>query len=114
MHELSLTQSILNIIEEYAVKHAFDRVHSLKLSFGKISCIDPKALTFSFNVQSAGTRAEGASLLFDIHPIVIHCFSCDKDTEIPSYDSICPLCNGHEVMLTGGTEELKLIELDVD
>ena len=114
MHELSLTMSILAIVEDYAKTHGFDRVRSLKLSYGRMSCIDPKALTFFFEIQSAGTRAEGAELAFDVHPIVIYCFKCQKESKLTSYSAVCPQCGGEEVMVTGGTEELRLLEMDVE
>ncbi len=114
MHELSLTQSIMDIIEDYAQRHRFEKVNSLKLSFGRLASIEPKALSFAFNVLSKETKAEGAKMEFDILPVVIYCMSCEKEVEVGGYTAICPHCDGEEVMLTGGTEELKLVELDVD
>ena len=114
MHELSLTQSILDIIEDYAERHRFRKVNSLKLSFGKLSCIEPKSLEFAFEVLSEGTRAQGARLEFDILPAVLYCASCEKEVETHACGSECPLCGGEDVILTGGTQELRLLELDVD
>ena len=114
MHELSLTQSILDIVEEYSERHNFSRVHSLRLSFGRMSCIDTGALDFAFAVQSEGTKAEGATLKYDIRPVVIHCFTCGRDYEVDQHTAACPACGGAEVMVTGGTEELQLVDMDVD
>ena len=114
MHELSIICSILDIIEEYAEKHRFNSVKSLKLSFGRLSCIEPQSLAFIFEIQSSGTKAEGALLEFDIKPIVIQCFPCEKDFEMETYVATCPQCNGSEVLLAGGTEQIQLIEIDVD
>lgn len=114
MHELSLTQSILDIIEDYARKYSFRKLNSLKLSFGRLSSIDPNSLEFAFEVISKGTVAEGAVLEFEIRPIVISCFSCAMDSEIEVFSSVCPLCHGKEVMIVGGNEELKLLEMEVD
>ena len=47
-------------------------------------------------------------------PAVIHCFSCQKDLEIKTHTGICPGCGGQEVILTAGTEELQILEMDVD
>jgi hydrogenase nickel incorporation protein HypA/HybF len=114
MHELSIICSILDIIEEYAEEYRFSSVKSMKLSFGRLSCIEPQALEFIFEIQSTGTKAEGASLEFDIKPIIIHCFACEKDIELETYDAVCPQCNGSEVLLVGGTEQIQLLEIDVD
>lgn len=114
MHELSLISSLLDIVEEHAVKHHFTKVNVLKLSFGRLSCIEPRALEFAFAVQSKGTRAEGATLEFDIHPAVISCLSCEEDFSIPSFPAVCPACGGSDCVLKGGSEELRLIEMDVD
>ena len=114
MHEMSLVQAILNIVEEYAAKENFKKVASITLSFGKASTVVPAALTFAFEVLSEDTLAHGAELIFDIKPVVIYCMSCSRDITVDSYEAVCPLCHGHEVLLSGGTEELKLVEMDVE
>jgi hydrogenase nickel incorporation protein HypA/HybF len=114
MHEMSLVGSMLDIIEEYAAQHGFAKVNGLKLSFGALSCIEPSALKMSFEVLSKDTRAQGASLSYTIHPIMVHCLACSRDLEVGEYPSSCPDCKGDEVALVGGFEELRLEEMDVD
>jgi len=114
MHELSLIQSLLDIVEDYAVADGFRRVNSLKLSFGRLSCLDRQCLEFAFSIQSAGTRAEGAVLDFDILPPRIRCLDCGRETAMDGTWDRCPSCHSQDVILTGGTEELRLIEMDVD
>jgi len=114
MHELYLAESILNIVQDYAVKQHFSKVNSISLSFGRLSCIESKSLQFAFDVQAKDTLAENAELHFKIIPPVIHCFSCDKDLEVETYSAVCPNCGGEEVILTVGTEELQILEMDVD
>src|SRR5208283_264903 len=103
MHELYLAQSILDIVQDYAVKQHFKKVNSISLSFGRLSCIESKSLQFAFEVQAKETLAEKALLDFKILPAVIHCFSCEKDLEVESYSALCPNCSGEEVILTSGT-----------
>jgi len=115
MHELSLIQSLLNIVEQYADREKFSRVRSLKLSFGRLSCLDQKSLEFAFSVQSVGTVVERANLDFEILPARIYCFSCEEDIILPgALEDCCPRCKGQDIVLSGGTEELKLLEMDVD
>lgn len=114
MHELSLTCSLLEIVENYAGRKGFTRVHSLKLSFGRLSCIDPDALRFAFSVQARGTKAEGAELEFDIRPAAHYCLQCKREFSSGAFHPVCVHCGGKDVLLTGGTEEMKLLEMDVD
>lgn len=114
MHELYLAESILNILQDYAVRDGFKKVNSVLLSYGRLSCIESKTLQFAFDVQAKGTPAEGAVLEFQILPAMIHCFSCEKDLEVKAHMGACPSCGGNEVMLAAGTEELQILELDVD
>ncbi|MEN6332337.1 MAG: hydrogenase maturation nickel metallochaperone HypA [Smithella sp.] len=114
MHELYLAESVLNIVQEYAARQQFKKVNSILLSFGRLSCIEPKSLQFAFEVQAKETPAQNALLQFKILPSVIHCFSCDRDLELEKYEGICPICKSEEVLLVGGTEELQILEMDVD
>ncbi|MEI6124952.1 MAG: hydrogenase maturation nickel metallochaperone HypA [Pseudomonadota bacterium] len=114
MHELSLIQSVLDITVEHAEKHQCERVLSLKLSFGRLANIEPGSLRFAFEVQSRGTKAEGATLELAMLPVIIHCFSCGKNSELNEYASTCPCCNSTEVTLSGGMEELKFLEMEAE
>jgi hydrogenase nickel incorporation protein HypA/HybF len=115
MHELSLTRSLIDIVEEYARREGFSRVNVLKLSFGRLSCLDPGALEFTFSVQARGTPAEGARLEFDIRPALLTCGACKVESACDGpFDTVCTRCGSSDVLLTGGTEELKLLEIDVD
>jgi hydrogenase nickel incorporation protein HypA/HybF len=115
MHELSLTQSLIDIVEDYAGREGFSRVNVLRLSFGRFCCVDPGSLEFTFAVLSQGTKAEGARLEFDVRPAVLSCAACGGESACDGpFEIRCPRCGSAEVCLTGGTEELKLQEMDVD
>jgi hydrogenase nickel incorporation protein HypA/HybF len=115
MHEISLTRSLIGIVEEYACREGFRKVNTLKLSFGRLSCLDPGALEFTFAIQAEGTIAGGARLEFDIRPALVACGSCGEESVCTGpFEALCPRCGSEDVLLTGGTEELKLLEMDVD
>ena len=114
MHEMSLVQSMLDIVSDYAAKEGFRKVNSLKLSCGKMSTVDEECLRFAFEVLSEGMITEGAILDIDFLPVVVYCLDCEQEFRPSVYTSTCPVCKKSNVLLTGGTEELKLIEMDVD
>ena len=114
MHELSLVNSLLEIVDDYGRREGFDKVTSLHLSMGGLSCVDRASLQFAFDVQAKGTKAEGALLAIDVLPAVIYCFSCGSETRQERFDALCHKCGSIQIMLTGGTEELQLIDMDVE
>lgn len=114
MHELSLARSLIEIVEEYGCREGFAKVRSLKLSCGCLSCVDPEAFRFAFAIEAEGTRAAGAQLEFDIGPAVHYCLVCEREFASPAFRPDCPGCGAAEVLLRSGTEELKLLEMDVD
>ncbi len=114
MHEMSLTASIMDIIFEYARVHSFTKVNCVKLSFGALSGIEPSALEFAFEVLSRETPAEGARLEYDIRPIIVTCLDCGNDSEVEEFPAPCPCCKTDDVVLKEGTQELRIVEMDVD
>jgi len=113
MHEMSLSASIMDIIFDYARRHGFEKVNAVRLSFGALSCIEPKALEFAFEVLAKDTLAEGARLEYVIHPIVVTCLDCGGDSAVEEFPSRCPGCKSDDVVLKEGMEELKVVEMDV-
>jgi len=114
MHEFTLAQCLLEIVDEYTRKDDIARVNSIRLSFGRLSSVEPSALRFAFEIQAKGTKAEGASLEFEILPVIIYCTSCEKEEKGDLYQLVCPVCGGSQVVLTGGMEKLQIREMDVD
>ncbi len=115
MHELSLIQSLLSIIDEQAQEQNFSRVEQITLSCGRLSSVEPQALRFAFTVATPGTICAGARLKLNILPLKIHCFSCEQEIECETSDpTCCPRCQSGEVIVTGGCQELQLLEMDVN
>jgi hydrogenase nickel incorporation protein HypA/HybF len=52
MHELALATSLLDMVEDYARREGFAKVAKLTLSWGRLSCIDPEAFKFLFEIQA--------------------------------------------------------------
>ncbi|MCX5900860.1 MAG: hydrogenase maturation nickel metallochaperone HypA [Proteobacteria bacterium] len=114
MHELSLVNSLLEIVDDYARRESFIKVNCLHLPMGSLYCIDRASLQFAFDVQAQGTIAEGALLAIEVHPAVVYCFACGGETRQDRFEPDCPKCGSSQVTLTGGTEELRLIDMDVE
>ena len=112
MHELSLCQSIVELIEEQASVQAFEKVTRVCLEIGALSCVEPEALAFGFDLSTRGSVAEGATLDIVNIPATAWCFGCNRTVDIVQRGDDCPLCSSARLHVTGG-EELRVKELEV-
>jgi len=62
MHELSLAEGVLQVIEDAARAQAFSRVTMVFLELGEHAAVEREALAFCFDVVTQGSVAEGARL----------------------------------------------------
>ena len=110
MHELSITQSIVEICEQNAGGR---RVLNVTLELGALSGIVPDAVEFCFESCTKGTHLEGAKLIISrIEPKGV-CRNCGQEFSVSAYYDSCPSCGGFEVELLTG-EELRVKELEVE
>jgi len=63
VHEVSLCESIIRIIEAQAQRDSFDRVVRVTLVVGSLSGASPEALSFCFPLVAKDTIASGADLV---------------------------------------------------
>ena len=110
MHEMSLCQGILDIIQERAAADGFSHVTKVRLSIGALSHVDPKAI--GFDVTTRDTIADGAVLEIDQPPGQAFCMACSNTVTIPARGQPCPTCGSHQLMVVGG-DELRVDELEV-
>ena len=112
MHEMSLCESILQILEAEAQKQSFSRVNLVRLEIGTLSHVEPEAMRFCFNAVTRGTLADQASLEILEPPGEAWCMDCEKTVSIAKRYDPCPDCNGHKLTVTAG-DEMKIKDLEV-
>ena len=113
MHEMSIAQSLVDIIREEMGKHNAKTLRSVRLNIGQMSAIVPNALDFCFTVITAETELEGAQLLMDLVPLRGFCQDCDKNFEIENYVFVCPACGSNRIETIAG-QDLSIVEMEVD
>jgi hydrogenase nickel incorporation protein HypA/HybF len=113
MHELSVTQSLLNLVLHHAnAAHAI-RVKEINLVIGELSSIVDDSIQFYWDMIAVNTIAQGARLNFRRIPAVLHCNDCGREFPLNHSDYNCPHCGGAHVIVGGG-EEFYLDSIDVD
>lgn len=104
MHEMSLAEGILQIVENAAAKQGFRQVKEIRLEIGALSGVEPGALTFSLEVVLRNSVAEGARVEMETLPGQGWCMDCGEMVPINALYDACPRCGGYQVQATGGTE----------
>jgi hydrogenase nickel incorporation protein HypA/HybF len=113
MHELAVTESILEI----ALRHA-DRAHAtqitdLYLVIGDLASIVDDSIQFYWDIISRDTIAEGAVLHFRRVATQLRCLACEQVYQPTDEELACPACGSENVMVVAG-EEFRLEAINVE
>lgn len=106
MHELSITQSILEIALNYAQRHKAQKILEIHLQIGEITDLEDEWLQRYFDFLSKDTIAEDAKVKIERIPAQGQCSKCltifplDKIT----WNNKCPSCAGRDWELISGRE----------
>ncbi len=112
MHEMSICQSVVQMLEEQAAVHSYTRVKAVWLEIGPLAAIEPEAMMFCFDAVTRGTIAEDARLEIINTPASAWCMACSKTVAIAKRFDSCPDCGSYQLQITGG-DELKLKQMEV-
>ena len=112
MHEMSICEGVVQVLEEEAVRSDFRRVSKVRLEIGALAAVEPEALMFSFDVVARGTIADGAVLEILNVEAAAWCFDCCETVPIASRLDDCPTCKGSRLKPTSG-DELRIKDLEV-
>src|SRR5437588_7345033 len=114
MHELSIAQSIVDVVETRATEYNAARVKGVRLKIGEASGIVTDSLTFCFEMlTSLDPTLTGAQLLIDSVPHRARCRHCSKDFSVINFVAQCPTCQEWSSEIVSGTE-LQILEMEIE
>ena len=113
MHEMSLAESVLQILQESARAQNFQRVRSVVLEIGKLSAVEPDAMRFCFDSVMRGTLAEGAELQIIETPGAGCCLTCGATLAMQEQYGLCPDCGSPRLQITAGNQ-MRVKDLSVE
>ncbi|RMA97850.1 hydrogenase/urease nickel incorporation protein HypA [Hydrogenothermus marinus] len=113
MHEFSVVQSLLSLIEENARKNNAKSVSKVVVKIGKMSGIEPHLLKIAFDTFKEKTICENAILEMNIQDIIAKCEDCGKEFVIDDNRFICSSCNSFNLKILDG-EEMYLMSLEME
>ncbi len=113
MHELSIAQNILEIVESNLPPPPAPAVRSVKVRVGELSGIDPESLDFCFSAITSETRLQGTLLDIERVPLRCSCRSCSNQFVPEEFNFLCPGCKGTNVEILSG-RELQVVEIELE
>jgi hydrogenase nickel incorporation protein HypA/HybF len=100
MHEMAITQSIVDTIGE---RLGAAPVHRVRLEIGKLSGVVPDAVRFAFELVTAGTTLDGAVLEIDEPVGDARCRTCGAEFATAEVLPLCA-CGSADVAVLGGQQ----------
>ena len=113
MHELSIAQEILGIVNQYVPEPTENYVKSVKVKVGKMSNILIDSLAFCFEAIIHNTPLMGAKLEIIEIPVSINCNLCNTTSEIEPPVFACPECGSNQIKIIAGTD-LRVDEIEIN
>jgi len=104
MHELAVTESILEIATRHAQQANASRVTDIYLVIGQLSSIVDDSVEFYWDAITEDTLCHGAKLHFKRIPARMHCQDCGGEFELSSQLEPCPQCGGYHLTVAAGDE----------
>jgi len=104
MHELSVTESVLEIACKHAEKAQAKKVTDIYLVIGNLSSIVDDSIQFYWNVISKDTLCENATLHFERIPAEMVCLECDTHYTLEDDLIPCPNCQSARIRVVSGDE----------
>ncbi len=107
MHELPVTERILDIVIAHTKRNNVKKVISINLRVGELSDLEDEWIQHYFSYLAKETVAAEAKLKIEHSPVIMKCDACDFSFQIDIKEIKeiqCPECNNKKCTLTSGKE----------
>jgi hydrogenase nickel incorporation protein HypA/HybF len=113
VHELSVTEAVLEMAVRHGQAAQAARVTDVYLVMGQLSSVMDESVQFYWDLISAGTIAAGARLHFRRVAAALGCEQCGHTYAPTAEELACPHCQSVNVRVKAG-EELYLEAIDIE
>jgi hydrogenase nickel incorporation protein HypA/HybF len=113
MHELAVTQNILDISLRHAEQANAVKITDINLVIGQFSSIIDDSVQFYWEIIAHGTMAQGATLHFERIPGEMTCGSCGHIFRPSDRAFVCPVCASGVVRISKG-DEFRVDSIDIE
>ncbi|MCM2270990.1 MAG: hydrogenase maturation nickel metallochaperone HypA [candidate division Zixibacteria bacterium] len=112
MHELNIAGNIADMVRREMSERGLSQVEAISLRLGRMTDVNPDALSFGFGVITRDTELAGAKLIIEEIPVAAKCHQCEREFDVPEFSFSCPSCGSNAVRLIRGME-LEIASLEV-
>lgn len=113
MHELSIALSIIDVAEEEAQRRGGANVLAVHLKLGPLSGVVKEALLSAWDLACEQTALEGARLIVEEVPVLVHCVVCNAQRPVESIQEMrCRTCGTLSPDIVFG-RELEVTALEI-
>jgi hydrogenase nickel incorporation protein HypA/HybF len=113
MHEMSIAESVLQIIEDKARAEGCVKVKTVWLEIGQLAGVEKESLRFCFDVVTRDSVAQDARLEIIETAGQGWCMECACNVAVTARYEPCPSCGSFQIQVTGG-EEMRVKELEIE
>ena len=115
MHELGITQGIIDRARETAVANGARRVAGLYLLMTPAADFTQDSIEMYFEMLASDDELfRGAKLHFEHKPVAATCLSCSDEFTTDAPHPICPQCGSLLVQLDPDAPMVQLTDIDID
>jgi hydrogenase nickel incorporation protein HypA/HybF len=113
MHELSVTENILEVVLRHAQEADARQVVNIHLVIGQLASIVDDSVQFYWDMIAKDTIAEQACLHFRRIPAEFECLDCGHRFRLGDGDWLCPHCGSAQLTIIAG-EEFFIESIDIE
>ena len=113
MHEMSLCEGIVEILESEAKKQSYSRVKKVWLEIGKLAAVEIDAMYFCYDMVVKDTVADNSELVIREIQAEAKCRQCKQEMMVDSRFDACVSCGSYDLEIIQG-EQMKIKELEVE
>ncbi len=106
MHEFSLAQNIIEIVDDTLKQHGAHQAKEIELEIGTLSGVEISALEMALESLKPGTIIENTKVKLIITKAKAICRNCKNEYFPEDLFSPCPKCSGYGPEIISGKELL--------
>jgi hydrogenase nickel incorporation protein HypA/HybF len=112
MHELSIAQNIIEIIQSNIPETEWEHIDKVRLKVGEAAGVVPESLEFSFQAITSESPLRHTQLEIISIPFRVRCQDCSAITKNEAGFAFCEMCGSTNTKVISGNE-LHVTEIEI-